>query len=217
MGELKVRELKAPLYVGEGGVFTEGAASASVVALEQCKGYTLAKRDCAALVRSGNAALKHIERDMLIRALEREIQRCDPYMFGEVRNEGLFMSKILESAERTYSSEALQFVLAVEEIKKLVGGDKTADDLRTVQKRVFEDVESPFRVAVEIAFDARASTPRRRGAVAKTPRGAAATTPPPRRRRVPDRFPVGRPTVVRAGRSTRRISREKRPSTGTSA
>ena len=142
VGELKVREMKAPFYVGEGGVFTDKEASAAVTAVEDCSGYQLAKADCKALYNSSCVAIKLIERDMLIRAVEREIQRCEPFMFGEVRAEGLFMSSILESAERTYSSEALQFVLAVEELKKLVGGDgHTADSMKRIKAQVLQDIE----------------------------------------------------------------------------
>ncbi|KAH8087738.1 hypothetical protein JL720_7058 [Aureococcus anophagefferens] len=81
--QILVTELKAPLYVGEGGVFTEKEASASVLAFEDCRGYQLAKADCKQLYASNCRAVKLIERDMLIRALEREIQRCEPRMFGE--------------------------------------------------------------------------------------------------------------------------------------
>lgn len=140
VGELKVTELKAPLYVGEGGVFTEKEASASVLAFEDCRGYQLAKADCKQLYASNCRAVKLIERDMLIRALEREIQRCEPRMFGEVRHEGLFMSAILDAAVRTYSSEALQFVLAVEELKKLVS-NKDSDMLLAIRPTILEDVE----------------------------------------------------------------------------
>ena len=145
VGELKVREMKAPFYVGEGGVFTDKASSAAVLATEDCAGYQLPKADCKVLYNSSCVAIKLIERDMLIRAVEREIQRCEPYMFGEVRAEGLFMSSILESAERTYSSEALQFVLAVEEMKKLVGGENhTEHSMKKIKGQVLQDVEHLF-------------------------------------------------------------------------
>ena len=140
VGDLKVHELKAPLYVGEGAVFAEKDASASVIATEDCRGYQLDKGDCTVLYNSNCRAVKLIERDMLIRALEREIQVCEPRMFGEVRHEGLFMSAILDAAVRTYSSEALQFVLAVEELRILVG-HKEKDDLEKLKAQIKEDVE----------------------------------------------------------------------------
>ncbi|KAH8079107.1 hypothetical protein JL720_9364 [Aureococcus anophagefferens] len=120
VGELKVTELKAPLYVGEGGVFTEKEASASVLAFEDCRGYQLAKADCKQLYASNCRAVKLI---------------------------GATCSSAPSSARSSAasracsaSSEALQFVLAVEELKKLVS-NKDSDMLLAIRPTILEDVE----------------------------------------------------------------------------
>ena len=80
---------------------------------------------------------------MLTRAVDREVQRCDGGIFGQLREEPLFMQAILQSAERTHSSEAIQFVLAVDELKKAVDG-KGPDELAKAKKTVLEDLEAIY-------------------------------------------------------------------------